>query len=204
MKPHQNDKAQLTVDLTFPCDWKAEVLASSPMIAPARQFVYPLPVPGEEDALARGAMLLMVRPGGGAPAFLATCALGFADATMPSGVWSCPRASELCAVAGGYAYIINTQRPEESFQAPFRPVTQVLALPDHGLLVFAGFHALLALGADGIAWETKRLSWEGVRIDAVEGDMLRGFGWNLMTDREVAFAVDLRTGEHTGGSAPGA
>ena len=174
------------------------------MIAPARQFVYPMPVPGEEDALARGAMQLMVRPGGGQSPFLAICAMGFADPSMPSGVWSCPNAQELCAVAGGYAYIVNAQQPEQSFQIPFRPVTEVRPLPDQGLLLFTGFHALLALGADGIAWQTRRLSWEGVRITSVESGLLHGFGWNLMTDREVAFTVDLRTGKHTGGSAPGA
>ena len=32
-----------------------------------------------------------------------------------------------------------------------------------------------------------------------KGGELRGFGWNLMTDKEVEFAVDLRTGAHTGG-----
>ncbi|MHB1700207.1 MAG: hypothetical protein ACYCSN_08715 [Acidobacteriaceae bacterium] len=195
---------QRTIDLSFPCEWKAEILAAAPMISPARQFVYPLPVPGEEDALARGAMRLMVRPGAGQPAFLATCALGFADPTMPGGVWSCPHPSELCAIAGGYAYIVNTERPEESLQIPFRPVTEVRPLPGQGLLLFAGFHALLALGAHGIAWQTRRLSWEGVRIASVEESLLHGFGWNLMTDKEVPFTVDLRTGEHTGGSAPGA
>jgi hypothetical protein len=43
------------------------------------------------------------------------------------------------------------------------------------------------------------LSWEGVRVTGVDGDELHGFGWNLQTDKEVEFAVDLRTGVHTGG-----
>jgi len=29
--------------------------------------------------------------------------------------------------------------------------------------------------------------------------VLRGVGWNLMTDREIEFSVDLRTGAHIGG-----
>jgi hypothetical protein len=36
-------------------------------------------------------------------------------------------------------------------------------------------------------------------VTSVEGDVLRGFGWNLMTDEEVGFSVDLRTGAHAGG-----
>ncbi len=192
------------LDLSFDAAWKAEILAAPPMIAPARQFVYPLPVPGEEDALARGAMYVLVRPVAGGGQFLAMCALGFADPTMPRGVWACPDAKQLCAVAGGYAYVIDTQHPDGCLQIPFRPVTEVRALREHGLLLFAGFHALLALGAEGIAWQTGRLTWEGLRITGGEGHLLHGFGWNLMTDKEVAFVVDLRTGQHTGGSAPGA
>ena len=38
----------------FPHEWRAEVLAKPPLIAPAQQFVYPQKIAGEEDALARG------------------------------------------------------------------------------------------------------------------------------------------------------
>jgi hypothetical protein len=62
-----------------------------------------------------------------------------------------------------------------------------------------GFHTVLAWGVGGVAWETKRLSWEGVRVTRVEDEVLRGLGWDMMRDVEVEFAVDLRTGEHTGG-----
>jgi hypothetical protein len=33
-----------------------------------------------------------------------------------------------------------------------------------------------------------------VTITAVEGSVLRGLGWDLMTGQETAFALDLRTG----------
>ncbi len=38
--------------------------------------------------------------------------LGFTDPAMPTGVFACPKPSELCAVAGGYAYVIDTEQPE--------------------------------------------------------------------------------------------
>ena len=71
----------------------------------------------------RGALELLVRPGTGSAnsnsePFLATCALGFRDPAVPSGVWPCPNPQELCAVAGGYAYVIDTAAPEESPAAP--------------------------------------------------------------------------------------
>jgi hypothetical protein len=184
--------------LEFPHEWRAEVLAAPPLIAPARQFVYPMQVAGEEDAMARGALQAMVHPASGG-SFLATCALGFADPRMQSGIFGCPNPRELCAVAGGYAYVIDNAAPERSTQIPLKPVVEVVTLVEHGLLVLVGFHAMLAWGRDGLAWQTARLSWEGIRVTGVEGDVLHGFGWNLMTDKEVEFSVDLRTGAHTGG-----
>jgi hypothetical protein len=178
--------------------WTAEILTQPPMIAPARQFIYPQQIAGEEDALARGALQLMVRPASGG-VFLATCALGFTDPTMPTGVFACPNPDELCAVAGGYAYIVNTTHPEHSTHIALKPVVEVRSLPEQNLLLFSGFHTILAWGKDGHAWETAKLSWEGLRITSVEGSTLHGFGWNLMTDKEVAFSVDLLTGQHQGG-----
>jgi hypothetical protein len=178
--------------------WRAEVLTAAPMIAPARQFVYPRAVAGEEDALARGALRVLVHPAAGGT-FLATCARGFGDPAMPSGVWACPWAEEICLVAGGYAYVVNTAAPERCTQIALRPVVEVRVLAEAGLLLFVGFHALAAWGVDGLAWQTRRLSWEGVRIAEVEGDSLRGWGWDLKTNREVEFWVDLKTGSAVGG-----
>jgi hypothetical protein len=181
------------VDLTFPHNWTADMLPQRPLILPQRQFVYPR----HAEEVERGALEVMVRPAN-AETFLATCALGFADPAAPSGVWSCPDPAWLCAVAGGYAYLVNTAEPEQFAQVEYRPVLDVRPLPDQGLLLFAGHHSLLAWDAQGKAWQTARLSWEGVEITRVEGDRLDGVGWDLHTDRDMPFTVDLRTGAHTG------
>lgn len=192
-------------NLDFPHEWRAEVLAKPPLIAPARQFTYPQQVAGEEDAMARGALLLLVHPPVGGT-FLATCALGYTDPAMPTGIFSCPNPRELCAVAGGYAYIVDTVAPERSTHIPLKPVAEVLVPVDRGLLLFVGFHAIVAWGREGLAWQTGRLSWEGIRIvgigvreDESETAALHGFGWNMPTDKEVEFSIDLHTGAHTGG-----
>ncbi|HUZ04912.1 MAG TPA: hypothetical protein VMU62_06125, partial [Acidobacteriaceae bacterium] len=142
-----------------------------------------------------------VTPPDAAP-FLATFALGFAEPSVPHGIWSCPNPNQLCAVAGGYAYIIDITQPEVWQQIPYRPVTTLYVAAEQRLLLFSGFHSLFALGENGRAWETSRLSWEGLRITGLEADTLSGFGWDLMTDTEVLFTVDLLTGGHTGGAAP--
>ncbi len=185
-------------DDVFPRDWRAEILTAPPLIAPARQFTYPRQIAGEEDALARGALQLLVHPASGAT-FLATCALGFTSPSMPTGVFACPDPQQMCAVAGGYAYIIDTAQPEHTTHISLKPAVEVKSLHHHELLLFTGFHSIVAWGKNGLAWETARLSWEGVRITSIEDTMLHGMGWNLRTDREVAFSVDLLTGLHQGG-----
>jgi protein-tyrosine phosphatase len=182
----------------FPHSWRVEVLKAPPLIAPARQLTYPRQIAGEEDALARGALQLLVRPAAGG-IFLATCALGFTNPAMPTGLFPCPNPDELCAVAGGYAYIIDTLQPEQSTHISLKPVTEVRSLPDNNLILFVGFHTIVAWGPQGQAWESARLSWEGLRITEVRENTLHGTGWNLLTDKEVLFTLDLLTGQHQGG-----
>ena len=177
-------------DLSFPHSWTAGILKARPLILPRRQFVYPR----QAEEVERGALEVLVRPAG-AEAFLATCALGFADPAAPSGAWSCPHPNWLCAVSGGYAYLIDTTAPEQFSQISYRPVLAVRALPAQGLLLFVGHHSLLAWGREGQAWQTPRLSSEGITITRVEGDLLHGLGWDLRSDADVPFVVDLRTGE---------
>ena len=182
----------------FQRTWTARILTAPPLIAPASQFVYPLYVPGEDDAMQRGALLLDVKPATGAN-FLATCALGFRDPSLPTGIFACPRADDLLAIAGGYAYLIDTLAPDHCLHLPLRPTTQILPVPAAHLILLAGFHSILAIDANGLRWHSARLSWEGVTMTEVRDNHLYGTGWNLHTDREVPFAIDLSTGAHEGG-----
>lgn len=187
-----------TIHRDFPAAWTAELLAAAPPILPAQHFVYPRAIAGEEQALSRGALFVQVKPAS-APPFLATCPRGFREPSLPSGVWSCPRAEDMLAVAGGYAYLVDTTAPENCVHLPMRPVTAVFAAPEDGLLLLADFHTVMAVGAEGLRWTSRRLSWEGVVLQMVKDGHLHGLGWNMMEDREVPFALDLKTGRHTGG-----
>ena len=184
----------VAINGSFPAEWRVEVLAARPLILPRRHFVYPI----EVEEVERGALELMVLPVRGEP-FLATCALGFASSVVPTGVWSCPNPAMLCAVAGGYGYMIDTRAPEQWKQLEYRPVVEVRPLPTVGLILFVSFHTIEAWGAAGRLWQTAKLSWEGVRLGEATGTELRGLGWDMRTDREIEFVVDLATGRHTGG-----
>jgi hypothetical protein len=195
----QSNIGGAAIDLSFAHDWQAEILKARPAILPARHFVYPR----EAEEVERGALEVLVKPlkpEGTAQAgvFLATCALGFADPAVPTGIWAAPNAREMCAVAGGYAYVIDTVAPERFTMIEYRPVLEVRALAAEGLLLFVGHRSILAWGRDGQAWETKKLSDEGVRVIGAENGVLRGVGWEMWTDTEKVFAVDLRDGRVLG------
>jgi hypothetical protein len=183
------------LELTFPHEWQATVLDRRPLITPPRRFVYPRQV----EEIERGALEVMIRPPATAAdrsEFLATFALGFADPAVPTGVWSCPNPDWLCALAGGYAYLLNAADPAQWEQVEYRPVLAVTPLRQQRLLLFSGHQSLLAYGPGGKLWQTARLSWEGFKTLKVEDDTLTGLGWDLMTDQEFEFQVNLHTGEH--------
>jgi hypothetical protein len=185
-------------DLCFPHNWTAEILATRPLILPGRSFVYP----AHAEEVERGALEVLVRPSGNTQPFLATCALGFRDPAVPSGVWSTPHPDWMCAVAGGYAYLIDTTAPAEFTMLPYRPVMQLVPAPLEELLLFVGNRTVLAWGLEsgmhsgkpGQAWESERLSDEGVTVTGLQNGVLRGTGWEMRSDSEETFALDLRTG----------
>lgn len=199
------------IDLSFPHNWQAEILPARPAILPVRHLVYPR----EAEEVERGALEVMVRPLSQVPEsgpgvtgetrgtsdcataalpFLATCALGFRDPAVPSGLWAAPNPKELCAVSGGYAYVIDTSAPEHFAMVEFRPVLEVRAVAEIGLLLFVGHREIIAWGTDGLAWKSAKLSDEGVTIRNIEDGVLHGTGWELMTDKERPFALDLQSG----------
>jgi hypothetical protein len=186
-------------DLSFPHTWEAEILYQRPPILPARRFVYPR----DAEEVERGALEAIIRPlpkphaEGGQPSsqeFLATCAVGFRDPMVPTGVWSSPRAEEICCVSGGYAYLIDTANPERFTFLPVRPVLALRPIPALGLMIFVGHNNILAWGAEGEAWQSAKLSDEGITIVAIDGGTMHGLGWNLFTDKETPFVIDLRNG----------
>jgi hypothetical protein len=186
--------------LRFPHSWVAEILSHRPLILPSRAYIYPQAA----EEVERGALEVFIKPGGAAAQpFLATCALGFRDPSVPTGLWSCPNPEEICAVSGGYAYLIDTTAPEHFTMLPLRPVMQIWPAPEAGILLFAGHHSILAWSRNGLAWQSAKLSDEGVTITAVEGETLLGLGWQMMTDKESPFALDLRTGQAIDSSSEG-
>jgi hypothetical protein len=176
----------------FPHTWQAEILKAPPLIAPARQYTYPQQIAGEEDALARGALQLLIPPVTGGQ-FLATCSLGSPHPPMPTDTH--PFSAHNLPPSP-----VRQQHPHKPpVKSTQKANVSIHPAPTNNLLLFTGFHIIFAWGPDGEAWHTQRLSWEGIHITGIEGHTLHGTGWNMRTDMESLFTVDLRTGQHQGG-----
>lgn len=143
-----------------------------------------------------------VEPAGG-EAWTGVFACGFDSAKVASGLYSHPDPKRMCVVAAGYGYIVDTREPRLYERVIAQPVVSVHAAREAELLLFTDFTNISAYGREGITWRTERLTWEGLRITEVTAATVRGYGWDMPKDREVEFAVDLKSGQHVGGAAPG-
>ena len=190
-----------SLHLDFPHHWTAQILSARPLILPSHNFVYP----AQAEEVERGALEVLIPPGlkkhpqsaqdsPSAQEFLAICALGFADPAVPTGVWSTPEPETICAVAGGYAYLIDVTAPAHFTFLEMRPVLSVHPAVEAGLLLFVGHRSIFAWSAQGIAWQSGKLSDEGLSIARIDGTLLHGLGWNMLTDQETPFTLDLTSG----------
>jgi hypothetical protein len=112
------------IDLSFPYRWQAEILAARPLILPTRHFVYPRAA----DEVERGALEVMIRPEArNATTFSRHLRAGISRSGRSHGPLVYSKPEEICAVAGGYAYLIDTTAPERFTMIPYRPVLEVRA-----------------------------------------------------------------------------
>jgi hypothetical protein len=189
---------QFRFDFTFPRNYEVRILEAAPLVHPIEKL-YHFPVELEEGD--RSGAYLRVAPQSG-PAWVGFFALGFDSDQVVNQLCSTPDPDSFCAVVGGYAYVVKASKPAEWLRVEQRPVVDLHVLSQQGLLLFAGFTSITAVGSSGIAWTTERLTWEGLTITDISGDKLLGHGWDALADKEVPFEVDVKTGKHTGGARP--
>jgi hypothetical protein len=191
-------KQHFRFDFTFPRNYEVRVLEGAPPVHPVEKlYHYPVELEeGDRD----GAYLRVAALTG--PAWVGFFVLGFDSDQVVSELCSSPDPDSFCVVVGGYAYLVRADDPAQWLRVEQRPVVDMRVLSQQGLLLFAGFTSITAVGSSGIQWTTERLSWEGLTITEVNEDKLLGRGWDAPADKEVPFEVDLKTGKHAGGARP--
>ncbi len=124
---------------------------------------------------------------------------------LPSGeckVFLGPGEHHLTVVAKGDAYIAYPYKPSFFQMVKSCPVISAFPVPSHDLVVFHDFTEIVAYGESGLIWETKRISWDGIKISEVTDDEIIGKSWDAPNEKHVEFRVDLANGHHQGGSSP--
>lgn len=183
-----------TTDFSFSREYECELVNELPGRESASHYYYP------GGTLAGGAdgVIVRVKPEGG-PGWLGTFAFGTYGASSATKVLSMPDPNSLCVISRGAGYVVSARDPRTWETVKAIPVIDVRSIPAAGLVVFANHTELVAYGAEGIRWRTKRLAWDGLKLIEVTNDKIVGEYWDIRCDETRTFAVDVATGAQHGG-----
>jgi hypothetical protein len=178
----------------FSAGFEFERLGELPA-SPVKRLFYP----GATSIGGRDGLNVHVIPHQGEE-WVGTFAAGGYGPKTVSEVCSTPNPTKLCVIAEGQGYIVDVEHPDSCDSVTIFPVLAVRSSAKHRLLIFANHTELLAVGAEGIAWRTARLSWDSLKLTSMNDDELCGVFWDIRSESEQSFAVNLANGTHTGGA----
>lgn len=178
----------------FPADFEFERLGELPASRVKRLFY-----PGATVAGGRDGLNVHVIPHR-SEEWIGTFAAGSFGPKTVTEVCNTPNKNKLCVVAEGQGYIVDVERPDCCESVPIFPVLALRSSAKHGLLIFANHTELLAVGDQGLAWRTARLSWDSMKLTSMSEDELCGVFWDIRSESEQSFTVNLQNGTHTGGA----
>jgi len=189
--------AEFEVQFAFPR--RFEVRPGQLPASPGRRVFY---YPGARNRGGKDGPILEVVPND-SPSWIGVFASGrYGPSALARWLLGWPDCNSFCVVADGAGYVVRADEPTRWLEVGLYPITDVRVALDEKLVVFADFTRLIAYSADGLVWVTPRLSWDGVWISEVAGGEVLGFGWDAAHEQKVAFRVDARTGESSGGASP--
>jgi hypothetical protein len=112
-----------------------------------------------------------------------------------------PDGKHVLIIAGGEAYVIDpaSQSVTQSFGGQFE---SCIPLPDNRGLLLSSCLSLTLISSQGIAWQSRRLAWDGLRVLGVSADEVFGEARHF-DDSWPAFRVALSDGEASGGAYDG-
>jgi len=183
----------MIIEQPFPSSFKFEVLSELRAANPRRWFY-----PGANESGGQDGVNVQIVPSEGEK-WIGTFAFGRFGAKSITGVFTTPNPDELCVVSEGQAFMVDATRPKKWESLPIIPVIAVRSSKEQQLLIFANHTELLAIGDNGIAWRTGRLSWDSLKLTGITNEAIHGVFWDIQTESEQSFSVDLVTGAHSGG-----
>lgn len=96
--------------------------------------------------------------------------------------------------------MVMSDEPSRYEDIPVYPVMGVFPAREANLLLFSDYTSIAAYGIDGKAWQSDRISWDGLRISEVTAKHIKGIAWSAPEGKEVQFLLDITSGRQVGGS----
>jgi hypothetical protein len=109
---------------------------------------------------------------------------------------ACPAPDQLAVGVDGLVYLVDVTDPAKVL-ARHDQVTQIVAVAGEPLLLLVSFTDMIALGADGVRWKTRRIALDGLRVVGASADEIVASCDNL--EGSDTIVLDARTGDQTGG-----
>lgn len=185
---------QLRLDLKFAHEYAVRPVASWSESDQVMRIYFP----GEAEVSTERSVALQVEPYDGR-SWVGIFAGDYGDQNAANLVASCPNRLQICVVAGGDGYIVETNQPSRWLKVQAFPIREALPIPECNLLVFADETQVVAYGPRGLAWQTRDLVSDDLKITNVTNQSISGVGWDASEGHEVEFEVDLESGKVSGG-----
>jgi hypothetical protein len=189
------------LDVAFPIHYELVRLDRIERLGGKSVFAYPGAQPVDRQQELAVTPILEVHPAGGDPwigvfygadEYAVPPAVHHAAIAFPDG-WT------FCVIRSGSGMIVRADDPLTTSEIESWPITGYLVVPDSDLVVFADFTNLVAYGREGIAWRSRRLALDDLKIIRSEDDVLHVTGFfGDLDEEDVPFSVDLRSGEGAG------
>lgn len=178
------------------CDFEYEVIHEIPSVV--SQIIY---IPNEGPGVGRDGVMVKFSPSNGA-SWIGIFAFGD---MLPGGeckVYPGPGEKRLTILAKGEAYIVSPDDSSSFIHVKSCPAVRAIPVPNWNLMLFHDYTEIVAYNETGLAWETRRISWDGIEVDEVSDDAVTGKSWDAPNEKHVEFRVYLANGSHQGGSSP--
>jgi len=113
-----------------------------------------------------------------------------------------PDGRQVVIVAGGCGYVVDPELRKETRHQMSDSINFAISLPELNQIVLGNNLEFGAIRADGTAWNSGRLSWDGIRNISISGATLKGEAYSPLSDSWSPFTLDLLTGECIGAIYP--
>jgi hypothetical protein len=155
----------------------------------------PRPFPADWGRLGReGVVVEFRRPSAGAWVGNFARGLGGLSEALPH-----PDGRQVVVIAGGDVWVVDPDSEAADCILPAADAVWPVDAPAGFVLSRQGL-AFARLGPTGLAWHTRRLSWDGFDRVTLGDAVVSGLAWDAVNERWEPFAVELATGASTGGA----